>query len=195
MFFFRPLLLRGKVILGPSLRNLSHISVKGRGSKIGCTEKAILRKVWPTVSTLVLQIALTLVLQIGAIWSTLVLQIGAIWSTAIGDKRLPTQLLLQTNFCSEGREWEVGAVVVDFRVFGAPRFSVQTSQNTYFKGFWGLWKENRGAPKTRKSTATDPAPHSRPSEFFEVISVFLCIRKRNSRGITIELPNKITLPN
>ena len=44
--------------------------------------------------------------------------------------------------------------------FGAPRFSVQRSQNTYFKGFWGLWTENRGAPRTRKSTTTDPTPHS-----------------------------------
>ena len=65
---------------------------------------------------------------------------------------------------SEGREWVVGSVVVDFRVFGAPRFSVQTSQNTSFKGFGGLWTENWGAPKTRKSTTTDPTPHSRPSD-------------------------------
>ena len=40
--------------------------------------------------------------------------------------------------------------MVDFRVFGAPRFSVQRSQNTYFKGFWGLWTENRGAPQNAK---------------------------------------------
>ena len=45
----------------------------------------------------------------------------------------------------------------------APRFSVQRSPNTYFKGFGGLWTENRGAKKTRKSTTTDPTPHSRPS--------------------------------
>ena len=30
---------------------------------------------------------------------------------------------------SEGREWGVGSVVVEFGVFGAPRFSVQRSQN------------------------------------------------------------------
>ena len=50
---------------------------------------------------------------------------------------------------SEGREWGVGSVVVEFGVFGAPRFSVQRSQNTRFKGFGDLWTENRGAPKTQ----------------------------------------------
>ena len=59
---------------------------------------------------------------------------------------------------SEGREWGVGSVVLDFCVFGAPRFSVHRSPNSYLKGFWGLWAENRGAPKTRKSTMTDPTP-------------------------------------
>ena len=73
-------------------------------------------------------------------------------------------VLLSMSKNSEGREWGVGSDVVDFRVFGAPRFSVQRSQNTYFKGFWGLWTEDRGAPKTQKSTTTDPTPHSRPSE-------------------------------
>ena len=29
----------------------------------------------------------------------------------------------------------VGSVVVGFCVFGAPRFSAQRSQNTYFEGF------------------------------------------------------------
>ena len=42
--------------------------------------------------------------------------------------------------------------MVECCVFGAPRFS----------GFWDLWTENRGAPKTRNSTTTDPTPHSRP---------------------------------
>ena len=28
----------------------------------------------------------------------------------------------------------------------------------------GPWTENRGAPKTRKTTMTDPTPHSRPSD-------------------------------
>ena len=32
---------------------------------------------------------------------------------------------------SEGREWGVRSVVVGFGVFGAPRFSVQRSQNAY----------------------------------------------------------------
>ena len=55
--------------------------------------------------------------------------------------------------------------MVDFRFFGSPRFSVLRSENTYFKWFWGLWTEKRGAPKTRKSTTTDPTPPSRPSDF------------------------------
>ena len=68
-----------------------------------------------------------------------------------------------TYIISEGREWGVGSVVVDFRVFGAPRFSVRAPKP--FKiSIWGLWTENRGAPKTRKSTTTDPTPHFRPSD-------------------------------
>ena len=37
---------------------------------------------------------------------------------------------------------EGGSVVVGFRIFGAPRSSVQRSQNTYFEVFWdlALWK-------------------------------------------------------
>ena len=70
------------------------------------------------------------------------------------------QKLSLIDYQSEGREWGVGSVVVEFCVFGAPQFSVQSSQNTHFKGFG----ENRGAPKTQKSTTTDPTPHSRPSE-------------------------------
>ena len=34
--------------------------------------------------------------------------------------------------------------------FGAPRFSVQRSQNPLKSVFWGLWTENWGAPKTSK---------------------------------------------
>ena len=70
--------------------------------------------------------------------------------------------------CSEGREWGVGSVVVEFGVFGAPRFSVQRSQNPLKQVFWDLWTENRGAPKTPNSTTTDPTPHSRPSELLYV---------------------------
>ena len=33
---------------------------------------------------------------------------------------------------SEGRKWGVRSVVVEIGVFGAPRFSVQRSPNTYF---------------------------------------------------------------
>ena len=52
-----------------------------------------------------------------------------------------------------------GAIqLLGFRVFGAPRFAVQRSQNAYFKGFCGLWTGNRGAPKMRKPTTTVPNP-------------------------------------
>ena len=37
-----------------------------------------------------------------------------------------------------------------------------------FKIFWDLWTENRGAPKTRNPTTTDPTPPSRPSEFLNI---------------------------
>ena len=70
----------------------------------------------------------------------------------------------QRSESSEGQKWGVGSVVVEFGVFGAPRFSVQRSQNACFKGFGDHWTENRGAPKTPNSTTTDPTPHSRPSE-------------------------------
>ena len=65
---------------------------------------------------------------------------------------------------SEGRKWGVRSVVVGSGVFGAPRFSVQRSEIPIFKGFWDLWTEKRGAPKTPKSTTTDLTPHLRPSE-------------------------------
>ena len=58
-------------------------------------------------------------------------------------------------------------------VFGAPLFSVQRSQNTSFKGFWDLWAENRGAPKTPNPTMTDPTLHSRPCDF----EVALCLAR------------------
>ena len=68
--------------------------------------------------------------------------------------------------CSEGRKWGVRSVVVEFGVFGAPRFSVQKSQSPLEIGIWDLWTENRGAPKTPNPTMTDLTPHLRPSEFF-----------------------------
>ena len=38
---------------------------------------------------------------------------------------------------SEGRKWGVRSVVVEFGVFGAPRFSVQKSPNLLKIGIWG----------------------------------------------------------
>ena len=46
------------------------------------------------------------------------------------------------------------SVVVGFRVLGAPRFSVQSSQNPLKQLFWDLRTENRGAPKARNPTMT-----------------------------------------
>ena len=51
------------------------------------------------------------------------------------------------------------------------RFSVQRSQTTHFN----LWTENRGAPKTPNPTTTDPTPHSQPSDYLCVASVFLVL--------------------
>ena len=50
-----------------------------------------------------------------------------------------------------------------WRFWGTPIFSPE-APNTCFKGFWDLWMESRGAPKTPNSTTTDPTPHSRHSE-------------------------------
>ena len=60
---------------------------------------------------------------------------------------------------SEGRECGVGSVVVGFRVFGAPRFSVQRSPNYLFSSVLGLSVGYSGAPqKQRNPTTTDPPP-------------------------------------
>ena len=44
---------------------------------------------------------------------------------------------------SEGREWGVGSICLGFRFFGVPQFSVQRSQNTYFRGLSDLWSLDR----------------------------------------------------
>ena len=61
------------------------------------------------------------------------------------------------------RKWGVRSVVVEFGIFGAPDFQSKGPQIPIFKGFWGLWTENRGAPKAPNSTTTDLTPHLRPS--------------------------------
>ena len=45
---------------------------------------------------------------------------------AFGKGKIPFGII------SEGRKWGVRSVVVEFGVFGAPRFSVQRFPNTYF---------------------------------------------------------------
>ena len=52
---------------------------------------------------------------------------------------------------SEGRKWGVRSVVVDFRVLGAPRFSVQTPQNPLKIGIWEPLDGKSGRPKNAKS--------------------------------------------
>ena len=84
-------------------------------------------------------------------------QEGLLWGWCVVRGPL-AQAFRGPSFC-----W-VGSVVVEFGVFGAPRFSVQRPQNTCFKGLWEVWTESRGAQKTPNSTTTDPTPHSRPSE-------------------------------
>ena len=42
-----------------------------------------------------------------------------------------------TVHISEGRGWGVGSVVIGFRIFGAPRFTVQRSQKPFKKVILG----------------------------------------------------------
>ena len=48
---------------------------------------------------------------------------------------------------------------------GRPDFQSRGAQIHIFKGFWDLWTENRGTPKTPNSTTTDLTPHFRPSKW------------------------------
>ena len=73
--------------------------------------------------------------------------------------------VLSETEISEGRKWGVRSVVVEFGVFGAPRFSVQRSQDPLKKVFGDLWTENWGAPKTPNSTTTDLTPLCGPLRF------------------------------
>ena len=52
------------------------------------------------------------------------------------------------TFLSDGREWGVGSVVVG-SAFGAPQIFENSIRNPSKQGFWGLWTEHRGAPKTQ----------------------------------------------
>ena len=51
---------------------------------------------------------------------------------------------------SEGRRWGVRSVVVEFGVFGAPRFSVQRPPNPLKIGIWGPLDWKSGRPKNAK---------------------------------------------
>ena len=54
---------------------------------------------------------------------------------------------------------------LNLALLGRPDFQSRGPQIPIFKGFWDLWTENRGAPKTPNSTTTDLTPHLRHSEF------------------------------
>ena len=57
---------------------------------------------------------------------------------AWAEKRLDAQYVQNVAAqVSEGRKSGVRSVVVEFGVFGAPRFSVQRSQNPLKIGIWG----------------------------------------------------------
>ena len=91
----------------------------------------------------------------------------------------------------EGAKWGVGSVVVGFRVFEAPRFSVLRYQNTNFQGFWEFWTENWGAPKTQNPTTMDPTPnfarncHNRLSE---ITLGELCLGRLRNFGVVVWSP-------
>ena len=56
---------------------------------------------------------------------------------------------------------------LDLAFLDRPDFQSRGPKIPVFKGFWNLWTENRGAPKTPNPTTTDPTPHLRPSGFDE----------------------------
>ena len=58
---------------------------------------------------------------------------------------------------------------LDLAFLGRPDFPARGPQIPIFKGFWDLWPENRGAPKTPISTTTDSTPHLRPSDSSETV--------------------------
>ena len=64
---------------------------------------------------------------------------------------------------SEDRQW------VEFGVFGAPRFSVQRSQNTSFKGFWDLWAQIRAPQKRQIQPRQIQPPFLGPLTFFVIL--------------------------
>ena len=110
---------------------------------------------------------------------------GPTWSTMV-------KTITLAKMTAEGRQWCDGSVVVGFRVFGAPQFSVQRSQNTCFKRFGVLWAEIRCAPKTRNPTAMDPTPHSQPLNSQDQNQVG---RKRHLDVTTQKLPRDDFCPS
>ena len=65
-----------------------------------------------------------------------------------------------------------------WRLWGAPVISHRGPQIPIFKGFWDLWTENRGAPKTPNSTPSE-CRETKPLAFFRVLP--LCVEKQETR--------------
>ena len=61
---------------------------------------------------------------------------------------------------------------------GRPNFPSRGTQILIFKGFGGLWTENRGAQKTPNPTTTDLTPHLRPSDSSEIMDIRVLKKKR-----------------
>ena len=87
-------------------------------------------------------------------------------------------------------EWGVGSVVVGFGVFGAPRFSVQRSQNTGFKRVLGPLDGKSGSPKNAKFNHDGSNPPSLgPSKY---LLFYLSESSRWLFSLRAQLPFKLS---
>ena len=82
------------------------------------------------------------------------------WNS-LWEHPLPKKWLLSQRAANGGSDpsW------LNLAFLGRPNFSPEVPKIPIFKGFWDLWTENRGAPKTPNSTTTDLTPHLRPSDY------------------------------
>ena len=98
-----------------------------------------------------------------------------------GTFEKPRRRGLSCSKKSEGREWGVRSVVVDFGVFGVPRFSVQRPPNP-LNNYFGTSRLKIGAPQKRENQPRGiQPPHSRPSE--ERVDLCACSFARHLRSI------------
>ena len=73
-------------------------------------------------------------------------------------------LRIEAFFSQRAENGGLDPLWLDLAFLGRPDFLSKRSQSPLKKVFLDLWTENRGAPKTRNPTTTDPTPHSRPSD-------------------------------